>query len=243
MTPGPRSFVALLLTCAGLGCSKDDTPPNAPLGELTGTHNTPQRDAGQDGGSGDDAGAADASVDAGAPASACLRVPTLSTSVEDATGETSTEQPGDFLVTRQAELWSDDCDNPRLTIALSDGLCPVGLGHELSLSFSVNDIEDGAIHLGNNAVASEIESDAVRVRYTRPKRLKPNGVWGTCAAASGQIVFFEAPVLSAGSLFQARYQLNLTPCDGSDADPQFVVGTFKIRLNYSLATICPSRSK
>jgi hypothetical protein len=244
MMRGSRSFVALLLVCADAsGCSKDDTPPNAPLGELTGTRNTPQPDAGQAGGASDDAGAADGSVDAGAPASACLRVPTLSTSVEDATGETSTEQPADFLVTRQAELWSADCDTPRLTIALSDGFCPVGLGHELSLSFSVNDIQDGAIHLGNNAVASELESDAIRARYTRPKRLKPSGVWGTCAAASGQIVFFEAPVLTAGSLFQARYQLNLTPCDGSDADPEFVVGTFKIRLSHSLAASCPDRSE
>mgnify|MGYP003444758356 FL=1 len=238
MVRGSASSVALLFSlCAGPSCSDDPAPPNGPLGEMSSTSNNPPP-ARTDDDAGTDAGRADA----GGPASACLRVPTLSASVEDLPGETSTERPADFLVSRQSESWSADCKNPQLTIALSDGYCPTGLGHELSLTFSVNDLEDGVIHLGNNAVASELESPSIKVRYTRPARLKVHGVWGTCAAASGQLVFFEAPVLTAGSLFQARYQLELTACDGSRAEPQFVVGTFKLRLSYSLANVCPMRS-
>jgi hypothetical protein len=241
MTRGSPSFVAFVLLCwSGAGCKDESAPPNAPLGGITTTRNYPQ----PDGGPVPDAGEEDAGPsDAGVPASACLRVPVLNASFEDSPGETSTERPADFVVSRQAELWGSDCSNPQLTIALSDGLCPAGLGHELTLTFSVNDIEDGAIHLGNNAVVSDVESSSIRVRYTRPIRLKPNGVWGTCSGASGQIVFYEAPVPTAGSLFQARYQLELTPCDGTSAEPQFVVGTFKIRLSYSIASVCSTRAK
>jgi len=239
MMRGLPGYVAFALSlCASASCTDEDAPPNAPLGEMTGTRNYPPRDASQEEDAGEDAGPRDA----GAPASACLRVPVLSASFEDSTGETSSERPADFVVERQAEVWSSDCSNPQLTIQLSDGYCPEGLGHELSLTFSVNDIEDGAIHLGNNAVASEAESPSIRARYKRPVRLKPNGEWGTCNGASGQLVFFEAPQLTSGSLFQARFQLNLTACDGSDAEPQFVVGTFKLRLSYSVTSVCPARS-
>ena len=239
----PVVVVAWLFTLCASSCSKDDpAPPNAPLGELTGSRST-TRDAGQDPAAEDSGTSSDAGSDAGPTASACLRVPVLSTSVEDSTGQTSTEQPADFVVSRQAELWSNDCADPQLTLALSDGPCPLGLGHELSLTFSVNAIEDGAIHIGNNAVASEVETPFIRARYTRPARLKPHGVWGTCAGAEGTLVFFEAPVLTVGSLMQARYQLSLTACDGSGADPEFVVGTFKVPLSHAIAGICPDRSK
>jgi hypothetical protein len=241
MTRGSPSFVAfLLLGCVSAGCKDDKAPPFAPLGGISTTRNLPQRDGGQEPDGGDeDAGP----IDAGVPASACLRVPVLSTSFEDSPGETSTERPADFVVSRQAELWSSDCSHPQLTISLSDGFCPAGLGHELNLTFSVNDIEDGAIHLGNNAIVSDSESSSIRVRYSRPIRLKPHGVWGTCTGASGQIVFFEPPGLTAGSLFQARYQLTLPPCDDSSEEPMFVVGTFKLRLSYSVASICSTRTE
>ena len=235
----PSTLAIGLLCCVAASCKDDPAPPHAPIDGITTTRNYPQPDGGGD----QDAGGEDAGApDAGVPASACLRVPVLNATFEDSPGETSTERPADFVVSRQEELWSADCTNPQLTIALSDGLCPGGLGHELTLTFSANDIEDGAIHLGNNAVGSDVESGSIRARYTRPIRLKPNGVWGTCSGASGQIVFLEAPVLTAGSLFQARYQLTLTPCDGSSAEPIFVVGTFKVPLSYSLARLCSTRS-
>lgn len=242
MTRGSPSFFGLmLLCCVGASCEDGDKYPAVPIDVMTTTRNDPPRDAGrdEDAGQQEDAGP----VDAGSPASACLKVPVLNGSFEDFPGETSTERPADFVVTRQAEIWSDDCTQPRLTISLSDGFCPTGLGHQLDLTFSVNDIEDGAIRLGNNAVGPETDAPFIRARYTRPSRLKPNGVWGTCSGASGQIVFFEAPILTAGSLFQARYQLELSPCDGSASATQFVVGTFKMRLSYSIASVCRTRTE
>ena len=242
MKRGSPSFFGLMLLCSvGASCEDDAMHPAVPIDVMTTTRTDPPPDAGRDEDAGQDEDAGP--VDAGAPGSACLKVPVLNGSFEDFPGETSTERPSDFMVTRQAENWSDDCSNPRLTISLSDGSCPTGLGHELNLTFSVNDIEDGAIRLGNNAVGPEADSPSIRVRYTRPSRLKPNGVWGTCSGASGQVVFFEAPVLTAGSLFQARYQLELTPCDGSSAATQFVVGTFKVRLSYSIGSVCSTRTK
>lgn len=246
MRGSPWSAALVLLCCAGASCKDDPAPPLVPVDGFTTNRNNP-RDAGKEEDGGDEDAGPTQPRDAGtvpmAGASACLKVPVLSVTAEDATGETSTEQPSDFVASRQAELWSTDCSNPQLTIALSDGVCPTGGGHELRLTFSVNDIEDGAVHIGNNAIDAETETSSIRARYTRPIRLKPNGVWGTCNGASGTIVFFEAPELRAGSLFQARYQLELTPCDGSGAAPILVVGTFKIPLSYSIATVCSTRTE
>jgi hypothetical protein len=188
-------------------------------------------------GSATDAGpAADAVL-----AATCERIEALRSSGEDTPTVTSTDQPLDFLVTRQVITWNTDCTNPVLTIELSDGDCPRGSGHELKISLSVNDVEDGLIHGGLNSVAPESDLGGIRVRYTRPARLRPSGTWGTCSGASGQIVFVETPEIVTRSTLWARYQLMLAPCDGMDHEGEAVYGAFKIQLRQDLSDFCPTR--
>jgi hypothetical protein len=69
----------------------------------------------------------------------------------------------------------------------------------------------------------------------------PHGTWGTCADVTGMLVFHEAPVLTASASLQARYELLLTPCDGSTNAPIEVDGSFKLQLRFALNEICPTR--
>jgi hypothetical protein len=65
-------------------------------------------------------------------------------------------------------------------------------------------------------------------------------MWGSCGAASGEVVFLEAPgSLTKGQILQARYQLLLAACDGSTNAPIEVDGAFKVELRYDFASLCP----
>jgi hypothetical protein len=224
-------------------CDSDRVRP--PLGPTTGGDGVVIGRSDEDSGTGNDEDAgpgADADVDAGAPASTCQRIPGFRSTTGDTTA-TSTKEPVDFVVTRQAIRWSSDCANPILTVELSDGACPAGMGHELEISLSINDIEDGQIHVGNNDILPENDTSRITVRYTRPSRLPlPRGTWGTCDSATGTLIFLEAPELTGRADLVAQYQLMLTACDGSGNDPIAVAGTFNLGLRFTLSEICPMRT-
>jgi hypothetical protein len=245
-----RTAVGLFVTglwavgaCGGGGA-------RAPFGPTTGADGvvvvSAERDASKptaddDAGPGPDAGTA---ADVAPPAFSCERV----AGVRDTGGDTmfdvtSTTDPPDFVVTRQAIRWNSDCVNPIMTIELSDGTCPRGLGHQLEISLSVNDIEDGLVHIAENNLLPEADSTQITVRYTRPTRLRPHGTWGTCAGVTGTIIFVEAPDVIARANLQARYQFMLTPCDGTTNAPIAVYGAFKLQLRYALSELCPTRSR
>jgi hypothetical protein len=197
-----------------------------------GSHSSDVKDAGPD--TGVDAG------DAAVPATSCERVVAMGATTGDAVSYTSIAAPVDFVVTRQAEVWSNDCTDPTLSIELSDGVCPEGFGHQLTITFSLNDITDGVIHVGNNAVYAESDSSSIDVRYVRPDTVTPYGTWGSCNGASGQVVFDVPPDPSAGVIFNARFSLDLTPCgDVSSPVNQMVSGAFRIELRYQLSEFCP----
>lgn len=235
------SPVCALALSAWVACAKDDQPnlPTPPVSGGSGIHdtNTDTHSSGVK-----DAGA-DARVDAGdaaVPASSCERVVAMGDTTGDTINYTAISAPVDFIVTRQAELWSNDCSDPKLSIELSDGVCPDGFGHQLTLSFDLNDIADGAIHVGNNAVYAETESTSIDVRYVRPDSLDVYGTWGSCNGASGQLVFDNPPDVTAGAYFTARFDLDLTPCgDVSTPVTQTVSGAFRIQLRYQLSEFCP----
>jgi hypothetical protein len=230
-------FGLLAIAC---GEGKGPTAPEGPqsggppimLGEVDA--NSPDEDSGAK-----PVGGRDAGSDAGSsPAYSCERVEALRSSGEDTPNLTSTDLPDDFVVTRQAVRWSTDCATAVLSIELSDGTCPRGNGHELDIDLSVAALQEGQIRLGNNEVSAD--STNIVARYTRPTRLKPHGMWGSCGAASGQVVFLEAPGgLSKGQILQARYQLLLAACDGSTNAPIEVDGAFKLELRYDFASLCP----
>jgi hypothetical protein len=180
--------------------------------------------------------------DAGVSASVCERVEPLHSSGEDTPNLTSTDSPADFSVTRQNLGWNTDCANPLLTLELSDGTCPRGAGHELTITFSANAIADGQIHLGENQVTPDTESP-IQARYVRPKRLTPHGTWGNCGSAAGQVIFLEAPDIAASTpLLQARYQFEAQPCDDTTTGEQLVVGAFRATLLVRLSEVCPDRA-
>jgi hypothetical protein len=229
------ALAVLLLAACG-----EDRPnvPGAPVNGGSRVVGGDDLDAGPrpDSGAGRDAG------DGSVPATSCERVPVVRSVGEDTSNITSTETPADFLVARQAEKWNSDCTNPKLIVELSDGTCPDGFGHQLALAFDVNDIQDGAVHVGNNAVLAESDASSIQARYTRPDLLTPAGTWGTCEGATGLVVFLEPPDLSAGAILRFEYMLNLTPCDSMTTVPMLMVsGSVKLQLRYQLSEFCPSR--
>jgi hypothetical protein len=247
---GPmRTAVGLLVTglwavvgaCGGNGS-------RAPLGPTTGGDGvvvvSAERDASKPSADDDAGPVPDAGADSevAPPAFSCERTEGVrGTGGDDMPDVTSTTEPPDFVVTRQAIRWNADCANPIMTLELSDGSCPRGMGHQLEIALSVNDIEDGVIHSGQNDLLPETDARQITVRYSRPSRLRPRGIWGTCAGVTGTIIFFEAPELVANANLQARYQFTLPACDGSANAAMAVYGVFKLQLRYALSEVCPTR--
>jgi hypothetical protein len=178
-------------------------------------------------------------MDAGSPITYCTRVTAPVGGVEDSPIGTFVTMPGDLTLTRQVERWSNDCKDLRLILEFSDGACPVGLGHSVTFSLDYQAFLDGVIHGGNNIIGDDTETPGIAVRYVRPAKLTPHGTWGTCAGAEGQLVFIEAPDLSAGHYLRARYQLNLTKCGDATESAQFLEGAFNLLLRTSARDVCP----
>jgi hypothetical protein len=221
-----------------IGACSDDRPdvPGGSQEPTAGGVGLPEVDSGHPD---DDAGTQDAAVDAGPalPVYTCERVEVLGSSGGDTPNETSTDTPADFMISRQAVSWQ--CDPDRITISLSDGSCPRGAGHELTIELSMAAIQDMVLRLGNNPVLAESDSGNMRVRYTRPKRLAdPSGTWGNCLPADGQLIFLEAPELKARALLQARFSMMLPACDDSGNPPYLVAGAFKITLRHDPSEAC-----
>ena len=231
----------LLLALALSACSDDE--PSAPL--TPGGGGPHEVAVNRDAGSGEeDAGESerpDASSDAPLPRE-CLLIDAKRFTTDEIPSDTSTTSPADFLVTRQAATWRDGCESPTLVIELSNGACPNGSRHELEIMLSVNAITDGTIGLGLNLIGPEMDlvEEAIRVRYTRPQRFNPVGVFGTCDGSEGQITFYDAPDVSRPMDLRARYEFYLTPCDSALPTPeQFVSGFFDVRVRRSLDAVCP----
>lgn len=192
----------------------------------------------------------DAAVDAGSDASvaetaatSCHAIPVRDSVAGDAPSATASDLPADFVISRQAQFWTGTCENPLLTLQFSDGACPHGFGHELSIRFALNALADGQIRLGINEIYAGEDALGIAVSYVRPLPLIPRGRWGSCLAASGQLVFLEAPELTRGAVFQGRYDLELSACDETTATAtQTVVGAFAVPLDYGLNELCPDRT-
>ncbi|HKP64213.1 MAG TPA: hypothetical protein VJV78_46070 [Polyangiales bacterium] len=232
----------LLVALAFCGCSDDG--PRAPLSHSGGGSHDVQvihRDSGRSDQEEDDAGERpDAASDAPMPRE-CVRVDPVRATSDERSTVTSTASPADFLVSRQAATWRNGCDSPTLVVELSNGACPNGDGHELEILLSANAIKDGQIGLGLNPIQADKDSmEGIRVRYTRPDRYAPVGVFGSCEGATGQISFYDAPDVSRTMSLRATYDFMLTPCDGKNSGrTQMVVGFFDVLVRRSLSSVCP----
>lgn len=229
-----RLWSIVAAACAVVSCAEERSVPSVPIKDPS-SNGMGRRDAGHEDPD-EDAG----TTPGGSPISFCSRVTAPAGSVEDNPIGTYVAMPGDLVLTRQVERWSDDCSNLRLILEFSDGACPVGSGHSLTFSFGYLDLLDGVVHGGNNVVAADPETPAISVRYVRPNRLSRRGTWGTCEGAEGQLVFIEAPVPQAGNYLRARFQLSLSPCGETTGDPVFVDGAFNILLRTLATEVCPA---
>jgi hypothetical protein len=229
----------LLLAVVLSACSDDESKaPLTPAGGGSHTINEMQHDSG---GNVDDmdAGSTPDGGDGPMPYE-CARIDPVMIGSDEVPATTATTTPLDFKVTRQVATWRGDCPSPSLVIELSNGICPNGQGHELVFWLPADSIADGRIGLGFNPIDPDsVSADGIRVRYTRPDRYSPVGVYGSCDGASGQISFYDAPDVSRAMNLRASYELNLTSCDDKRNPTQAVAGYFDVRVRRTLAMVCP----
>lgn len=241
-TVAPIVEVGLLgLLCLALGCNKKE--PDAPRVPTSGgqtvtiSHDASVPDAGRPRPTDEDGGITPLPTECKTFAAA------------DASGESPTtgrflnavDEPPDLRVTRSEATWEPTCGRPTIRIALSDGKCPSGNGHELRFLFDATDIDNGLIKVGQNVIEPEVESRSIRIRYARPRTLKPSGEWGTCAeGASGAITLRDTRLgTDLSSHFEGQFQIMLPPCDGSDNEILALQGSFDAQLKRGLEMACP----
>jgi hypothetical protein len=237
-------FLSLVLCAFAAGCSKKTAlPPAAPGGGGSSTTSTgggshPRADAAAMPPGDEDGGRA-----AAAPVlpNECLNVPASPAGVDLLTSDlvNAIGAPSDFAATRLVAAWEASCAKPTIRIAMSDGACPSGHGHELSFSLAAAALDAGTIHGGLNTIVADPSPDQIAIRYARPNHLDPNGTWGTCNGASGTLDLLGELATKAGTVFQGRFDLLLTACDGSTNGPESVSGTFNASLRRGVKDVCP----
>jgi hypothetical protein len=147
--------------------------------------------------------------------------------------------PTDLQVERAEAAWEEGCVQPSLRVTLSSGNCPDGDGHQLTFFLPADGVEESTLLMGQNLIMPEPAAGFIRVRYTRPTRLEPNGVWGTCNGASGTLDIVGELELIQGRILQGNYTLDLTRCDGGEDSVQLVTGAFRVVVPASLSAVCP----
>lgn len=146
--------------------------------------------------------------------------------------------PTDFEVTRSEAAWLEGCAQPILRVTLTDGGCPNGDGHELTFLIPADGVEESNVVIGQNLIKEESGFNSIRVRYTRPLRRQPDGVWGTCEDATGTLDIVGPLQLEKGKLLQGNFTMDLTPCDDGDESVQTLMGSFSAEIPESLDVVC-----
>jgi hypothetical protein len=173
---------------------------------------------------------------------------------------TGVSLPSDLLVERVLTTWEGSCANPVLRIELSEGRCPYGTGHGVTLLIEANRILDGTIAAGQNVIGPDTNGKGVTLRYVRGRRDPPAGEWGNCdvtvaapmdagmtvgfdagaGVQSGFLEFFGEPSVKAGAELVARMSFSKMPdCTTLMHDPADLIGTFRVTLERGIEDICP----
>jgi hypothetical protein len=148
-------------------------------------------------------------------------------------------EPTDFAITRASAAWAvRDCNDPTLVVTLSSGNCPDGDGHQIAFFVPAEGIEDRKVVLGNNPITEDSPGE-ISVRYTRPRRLTPNGQWGTCKSASGTLDLIRNIDLISGRKLEGDFLLELTRCDDGAPSIQTVEGQFNVEIPATIDDLCP----
>ena len=249
-------WCAICTSCLilGVGCSDDDSaPPPASTGGGKGEHVTTGGNVGHH-----DAGPEEDDEDAGAlsrdggifggggvVAGECYNVDPAPYMSDTTLGNfnNAIAKPSDFVITRVLATWDMSCVHPTILIALSDGKCPNGKGHELRFYIDAQSIVDGTVISGVNEISPETNNpdtpDPIRVRYFRPEPLEPAGNWGSCSLASGMLsIRGEIDANNLGNV-EGAFDMELTACDGMSAEAQTLIGTFNAKMRRNLLDACP----
>jgi hypothetical protein len=240
-----------LLLGTGLGCKakQQSSVPFAPAGGgFSGSANSGGKaDASSPSGTPEDDGgvATRAGSTGSALAVECQDVPPVKFTGEDMpAGQflNAVTAPADFVATRVVGTWEPGCAQPTFRVAMSDGACPRGHGHELTFLFDAQAIADGALGVGLNTLMPDGGPSRISVRYVRPKGLVPSGAWGTCSdSSSGTLDLVGVVETRAGSMLQGRFELELAACDSAATGVQMLSGTFNVMLRRGLTDVCPTK--
>lgn len=253
-----RLKVLFLLVLCGVcvqACGEDEVsaPPGRSVGDGTdggrdsGGLNPfiPNRDSGgddeEDGGEEMDSGqSADAGGDASVGPTRCRDVEVVppGTDPDPDMKFNMVTSPADLAISRASAAWNVSCTDPTLMITLSSGTCPDGDGHEITFFVPAEGVEDGAVVLGQNVV-TEDSTTQIRVRYTRPGRIDPDGEWGTCQGADGILDLVRQLELVEGRRLEGEFAIDLTRCDDGDPSVRTIEGQFNVEIPASLKDICP----
>lgn len=236
------ALVATMIAHLSAGCeSKGPTakPPSGYQGNLppgnngSTTLNPPASDAGK---------RVDATVssDASVPKNwmHCVNV-AAATEPGEGTFNNSVQNPADFSVTRVAVGFSPNCLTPTVVLEMSDGRCPDGQNHRLTIEIDAAAIALQQVSLGEVDLATAHSQGQINVRYERPSGLTPAGVFGTCGGESGVITLSNLPELRRGAIYAGSYQMTLNACAGFEGAPQDVQGTFNAEVAADLSDLCP----
>lgn len=166
-----------------------------------------------------------------------LRIP-LSEATQLATLTNTASSPDDFEIGRVEHIFAD-CTRRTLELRLGNGRCTRPRSPELRLEFAASEIEAGRIRQGQIEVRSDRSpaSAGLSVRFRRTDGSNA-GEWGSCGIPTGTLDLRTTPRLERGSTYAGSFDLGLPPCDGTDAEPVIVQGTFNLSLSVSLETAC-----
>jgi hypothetical protein len=245
----------LLLVLCGVSvqaCGDDEGParPGVSVGEGTdGGRDSgiirpifPTGDGGDDDDGGEDVDPNSDAGDSGSPAA-----PTRCHNVEPVPPATDPDPsmnfnmvtaPSDLTVTRAAATWDVNCMDPTLRVSLSSGSCPNGDGHEVTFFVPAEGVEDSTVVLGQNVIMTD-SPGRIRVRYTRPGRVNPDGEWGSCDGVVGTLDLIRQLDLIEGRRLEGDFQIDLTRCDDGAPSIQVLEGSFNVEIPASLEDICP----
>lgn len=236
-----RVLLLVPLLALHVGCDKDARAEPLPLdasyggGGFGGVFGGGGRPADEDAGERRDAATSDTPFASGFAFGECVQdegLPTVSNVVF---------MPADFPVTRGYAHWIGSCSDPVLEIGLSEGRCPNGSGHELTIQIDGDAINDGTLTVpGANQLQQERPDLPIRVRYQRPSSYFPAGTWGTCDGVFGELTV-ESLDITRDAELKAVFGMTLAACDTFTTTATIAIsGSFDLDLERGIRELCPT---
>lgn len=249
---GAFAAPALIPLCLFIACAdgEDDIPPaparggtpTAPPSIAPDAGADPEQDAGED----DDAGL-EPGTETGTETGDCdtitpVTIP-LGEAIQSGSLGNTASSPEDFEVGRVEHVFAD-CTRRTLELRFGKGVCTRPRSPELRIEFSAVEIEAGRLRRGQIPVRSDRSPAAagLSIRFRRTTG-SDAGEWGSCGIPSGTIDLRTTPRLERGAVYTGSYDMSLPPCDGTNAQPVILQGTFNVALSLGIEEACGEAPK